>query len=128
STLAVMSALHQLGYGGFGIWVLYFVGGLAGCALAATGLILFTVKRKARPENEFGEATPRVYRTIESLNVIFVTGISIGCAALFWINRLVPIGMPDRMEAEMTFFTMVWGAAALHALLRPPAKAWREQA
>ena len=124
---SVISGLHTLTFGGWALKWLYFVCGLAGSAMMATGAILFMVKRRAKHQGEFGSATARVYRLIEALNVAAIAGLGIACIGFFWANRLVPVGIPHRGDWELGVFFALWLLALVHALLRSPTSAWREQ-
>ena len=125
---SAMGGLHMASYGGWTVKWLYFLCGLAGAAMMATGAILFVVKRRARHLGEFGGATARVYRLIEGLNVAAVAGLVLACVGYLWANRLVPLGLEDRAARELWVFFGVWLLALVHAMARPPARAWIEQA
>lgn len=124
---SVMRNLHFAAFGGDAIRWLYFVCGLAGAAMLASGAILFMVKRRQRALNEFGAQTERVYRLIEVLNVGTLAGLSLACVAFFWANRLIPIGIEHRPEWELAAFFAIWALSYAHAVLRPPRAAWHEQ-
>jgi uncharacterized iron-regulated membrane protein len=126
-TADVMYSLHAAHFGGAAAQWLWFLSGIAGCAMIATGLVLFTVKRKQRSGHEFGVATSRVYRVIEALNVATIAGTMLASAAYFWGNRLLPLTMANRANAEVICFLLVWALTLIHALLRPPRRAWPEQ-
>lgn len=123
----VMGTLHFARFGGDTIKWLYFISGLAGAIMMATGSILFMVKRRQKALNEFGSHTRRVYRLIETLNVAVIAGLCIACIAYLWSNRLIPVGIEDRSHWEITTFFTVWLMALLHASIRPVASAWVEQ-
>lgn len=123
----VMGTLHMARFGGDTLRWLYFLCGLAGAVMMATGSILFTVKRRQKALNEFGKHTPKVYRLIETLNVAVIAGLCIACIAYLWSNRLIPVGIEDRSHWEITTFFTVWLMALLHASVRPVASAWVEQ-
>jgi uncharacterized iron-regulated membrane protein len=101
---------------------LYFLLGVAGTAMVATGLVLWTVKRRAQladPERpSFG------FRLVERLNVSFVAGMPLGMSAFMWANRLLPTTMADRAAWEIHTMFIVWAAALLHACFATPRKAW----
>lgn len=122
-----MNALHFVRFGGYPMKWLYFICGMAGTAMLATGAILFMVKRRKKSADEFGTATPRVYRLIEALNVAALAGLSLACIAYFWINRLLPLDIADRAVREIQLFFILWLLTLLHAGLRPPMRAWIEQ-
>ncbi len=127
----VMGSLHQAEFGGQPLKWLYFLCGLAGSAMMATGAILFMVKRRGkhlgRQAGEFGSATARVYRLVEGLNVAAIAGLGLGCIGYLWANRLVPVGLSHRASWELAVFFGLWSLALLHALVRAPAVAWQEQ-
>ncbi|MRW89620.1 PepSY domain-containing protein [Duganella sp. FT80W] len=127
ATMATLDELHRLHFAGAVIRWIYFVAGMAGTAMMATGAILFMVKRRQKSLNEFGAATTRVYHMIDVLNVATIAGLSLACIGFLWSNRLLPLDLPERHELEVSAFFAVWLAALVHATLRPVARAWREQ-
>jgi uncharacterized iron-regulated membrane protein len=127
ATMATLDELHRLHFAGSVIRWIYFVAGMAGTAMMATGAILFMVKRRQKSLNEFGAATPHVYRVIDVLNVASIGGLSLACIGFLWSNRLLPLDLSERHEWEVLAFFGVWAAALLHAALRPTVRAWREQ-
>jgi hypothetical protein len=60
------------------------------------------------------------------LNVGTVAGFPMAILAFFYANRILPAPMPGRAEAEVSAFFWTWGAVLLFAMLRSPARAWRE--
>lgn len=124
ATQQTMNALHFVQFGGYPMKWLYFVCGMAGAAMIASGAVLFSIKRRRKPAAEFGAATARVHRTIEALNVAGIAGLMLACVAYLWINRLLPAGFEHRAEWEIRLFFGVWAATLLHALWRPPHAAW----
>ena len=126
-TQSVLAGLHMVAFGGFALKWLYFLCGLAGSAMMATGAILFIVKRRSRHLGEFGGATARVYRLIEAANVAAIAGLGTACIGYLWANRLVPLGLAHRDDWELAVFFGVWALALVHALARPAAAAWKEQ-
>jgi len=126
-TQSVLAGLHMVAFGGFALKWLYFLCGLAGSAMMATGAILFIVKRRSRHLGEFGSATARVYRLIEAANVAAIAGLGLACISFLWANRMVPLGLAHRDDWELAVFFGVWALALVHALARPAAAAWKEQ-
>jgi uncharacterized iron-regulated membrane protein len=127
ATMVTLDELHRLHFAGAVIRWVYFVAGLAGTAMMATGAVLFMVKRRQKSLNEFGAGTSRVYRIIDVLNVACIAGLALACIGYLWSNRLLPLDLVERHEWEVMAFFGVWLAALLHAALRPAARAWREQ-
>lgn len=123
----VIEALHLVRFGGWPMKWFYFLSGLMGTLMIATGTILFSVKRRKKNEMEFGDATARVYRWIEALNVASVAGICVACIAYLYANRLIPADLAQRSTWEIRAFFIAWLLSLLHAALRPSARAWLEQ-
>ncbi len=123
-TRGVMYALHLGRFGDTVTRWLYFLVSLAGTAMVGTGLVLWTVKRRAKlPDPErpyFG------FRLVERLNIAAIAGLSIAMAGMLWANRLLPLGLAQRAEWEVHAFFIVWGATLAWALLRPARRAWIE--
>lgn len=124
STRDAMVGIHAGRFAPITVRWLYFLSGLAGTAMVATGLVMWTAKRReklpdpARPH--FG------FRLVERLNIATVAGLPLGMAAMLWANRLLPVEMEGRWPAEVNCLFLVWGLALLHAVLRPPKRAWVE--
>ncbi|WP_437879794.1 PepSY-associated TM helix domain-containing protein [Pseudomonas sp. LRF_L74] len=127
SVQSVMANLHFAGFGGHAVRWLYFVCGMAGAAMMATGALLFMIKRRQRALNEFGERTAAVYRVIEILNIGTIAGLSLASIGFLWANRLIPLGIENRPEWEIAAFFALWILTYVHASLRPARKAWIEQ-
>lgn len=126
-TQSVIGGLHMATYGGLPLKWLYFICGLAGSAMMATGAILFMVKRRGKHQGEFGSSSVTVYRMIEAANVAAIAGLGIACVGFLWANRLLPVELALRSRWELVVFFAVWTLALLHALLRAPSLAWRDQ-
>jgi hypothetical protein len=120
-----MIALHEGLFAGPLLRWLYFLSGLLGCAMIATGLILWTVKRRQKQQRGDGDAFS--FRLVETLNIGTIIGLPLGIAAYFWTNRLLPVGMAARSSWEYHALFAAMGAAFLWAAIRRPAgKAWPE--
>lgn len=125
-TQRVIAGLHFAQFGGYGMRWLYFVSGLVSCALIASGLVIYTVKRRrqSKPGSTEGKA---FLRLVESLNTAAVSGLVLASVFLLWANRLLPQGLAERELWEMRLFFGCWLLSLLHARLREPFRAWREQ-
>lgn len=110
----VLYGLHLGRFGGWPVRVLFFFSGLAGAAMVGTGLILWTAKGHAG-------------RLAETLNLAVIGGLPIAVATFFWANRLLPTGLAGRAILEGGCFFAGWSLAAVHAVLRRDAVAWRTQ-
>ncbi|MEM1035879.1 MAG: PepSY-associated TM helix domain-containing protein [Pseudomonadota bacterium] len=121
----VLEGLHEGLFAGPVLRILYFVSGLLGAAMIATGLVLWTKKRRQNLRK--GEAAERNLIVIERINVGVIAGLAIGIAAYFYANRLLPVGIAGRANMELNVLFLTWLAMVVHSLARPPQKAWIEQ-
>lgn len=121
-TFTAMVGLHEAHFAGPALRVLFFLCGLMGAAMVATGLVLWSVARLPRP----GEARFLGLRLVQALNVGTVGGMPVGVASYFLANRLLPVGLTARPDWEAGCFFVGWIAAALYAWCRPHRQAWRE--
>lgn len=121
----VLEGLHEGLFAGPILRVLYFVSGLMGAGMIATGLVLWTTKRRQKLRGD--ENAERNLIIIERMNVGVVAGLPIAIAAYFYGNRLLPIEMTGRADWEIHTLFITWLACVIHALARPPSKSWAEQ-
>lgn len=105
---------------------LYFISGLLGTGMVATGLILWAVKRRQNAERKLGIA-PRGVVLVEKLNIGTVVGLPVGVAAYFWANRLLPADLATRASWEAHALFLTWLVMLVHAAVRPRQRAWTEQ-
>ncbi|MET0859064.1 MAG: PepSY-associated TM helix domain-containing protein [Telluria sp.] len=122
-----MSGLHFIQFEHAALRWLYFLAGLSGCVLIATGFLFWLEARRAQHAKK-GLAGVRV---VEGLTIGSVTGIMIATLAFFIANRLLPMSASfsgvERAGLEIWAFYLVWIVAFAHAWLRP-GRAWQEQA
>ncbi|RYF54524.1 MAG: PepSY domain-containing protein, partial [Comamonadaceae bacterium] len=120
----VLYALHLGRFADDAVRWMYFLVSLAGTAMVGTGLVMWTVKRRARlPDPDrpyFG------FWLVERLNIAAIAGLSIGMAGMLWANRLLPLGLAERRDWEIHAMFIAWGATLLWAFARPARKAWVE--
>ncbi|WP_313455541.1 PepSY-associated TM helix domain-containing protein [Stenotrophomonas sp.] len=104
---------------------LFFLSGVAGTLMVATGLVLWTVKRHEQLPDP--SQPPRAFRFVERMNICFVAGLPLAMLAFLWGNRLLPVSLSGRAQTEITVFFAAWALCLLHASLRTPRRAWAEQ-
>lgn len=97
---------------------LYFLGGAMLTLAIASGMVLWTVKRRERPAPNLGN------HLLERMNVGGLAGVPIGMVAFLMANRLLPIDWPDRAQAEISVALWSAGAALMVGLALPPARGW----
>jgi len=121
----VLTALHLVRFADPVVRWIFFLLGLTGTFMTASGLVLWVVKRE--PDRRKLGRTPAGHRLVQVLNVAGVAGMTAAVGALFWANRLIPADLAGRAQWEIHAFFAVWGASLVHAALRPHRAAWREQ-
>lgn len=120
----VMIDLHAGRYSSMVLRWLYFLSGVGGTIMVASGLVLWTVKRRAKLPNP---AKPHIgFRLVERLNIGFIAGAPAGIAAYFLANRLLSIDMADRAAWEVNSLFIVWGGLFVWSVARPVKRAWCE--
>jgi uncharacterized iron-regulated membrane protein len=117
-TWGVMYGLHLARFASPALRVLFFLSGLAGTTMVATGLVLWVVKRRVR-------APGWGVRIAGVLNVATIAGLPCAMLALLWANRLLPVDLPQRDVWEFRSYFGVWSFGLLCAVLCPSRLAWR---
>ena len=120
---ATFLGLHEGLFAGPLLRWLYFLSGLLGAGMIATGAIYWTAKRKPALETERSVG----FRLVESLNIGTITGLPIAIAAYFWANRLLPVEMMNRANWEVHCLFIVWALCLLHPVVCNARDAWRQQ-
>lgn len=103
---------------------MYVITGLIGTAMIATGLVLWTVKR--RPKQLKASKMSFAHGLVERLNIGMITGLPLGLAMYFWANRLLPVSLETRAGWEMHALFLSILFAWIYAYLRPIPRAWLE--
>jgi uncharacterized iron-regulated membrane protein len=127
-TRGVMYGLHVGRFAGPMLRALFFLSALAGCAMVATGVLLWAVKE--RPKHLKARANAGVgfsLRLVDGLNLGGIAGLLIAMPVFFWANRLLPVGLAGRPDLEIQCFFTAWGIAALAGLAWPVRWMWRLQ-
>jgi uncharacterized iron-regulated membrane protein len=120
----VMLTLHEGLFAGWPLRWLYFLSGILGAGMIATGMILWTVKRRVKAER-LG-TSHRGLALIETLNAGTIIGLPIAIAVYFWANRLLTINVTDRVEKEVAALFITWAITLIYTIFRPARRAWIE--
>jgi len=124
-TYTVFVGLHEGHFAGPVLRVLFFLCGLLGTGMVATGLVLWTVSRLPNDKaTRAGERPGFGLRLVEILNVGTIAGMPAGIAAYFLANRLLPAGLEGRADWEIRAFFGVWVLTALACAFRARRRAW----
>ncbi|MBB6523624.1 PepSY-associated TM helix domain-containing protein [Pseudoteredinibacter isoporae] len=110
-----MEHLHEGLFAGPLLRWLYFLSGIMGAGMVATGALLWTRKERSDPMKNNGN--DKVLTIIERLNVGVIIGLPIAIAAYFWSNRLLPVGISDRANWEANSLFIVWFITLLQPFL-----------
>lgn len=121
-TAGAMVGLHAGRFASDGLRWLYFLAGIAGTAMIASGLVLWTVKRRERLPDP--ARPPFGFRLVERLNIAVIAGFPAAIAVMLWANRLLPMGMSGRAQWEVHALFIAWAAALALASLVPARRAW----
>lgn len=126
TTRSVLYGLHLGRFADPLLRLLFFVSGLAGCVMVATGLLLWAVKERNKYARVVanGGRVGWASRLVDGLNVGAIAGLMIALPAFFWANRLLPVGMAGRGQAEIDIFFGVWALAAIAGLAWPTRRMW----
>ena len=110
--------LHMGRFAGLASRWLYFLSGCLLTAAIASGLILWTAKRR-RPHG-------RGHRFVTRLNIGFIAGLPIAFSTFLLANRLLPLDLVDRATWEQRAVFIAWALALGYAALRSLDRVWRE--
>ncbi|MDR3064738.1 MAG: PepSY domain-containing protein [Comamonas sp.] len=124
-TYGVLYGLHLGRFADTGLrWVLFGFG-VMGSLMIASGLILWSVKRRAQALRRTPAAPlPFGERLVASFNIGLMGGLPLAIAAYLLANRLLPLEMPGRPDAELSCFFGIWILALLLGLIRPSRQGW----
>ena len=123
-TQRTMISLHAGRYAEPLLRWLYFGSGLFGSLMVATGLILWTEKRRARDARQ-GKSGFGLHLA-GYLNIGTIVGFPVALAGYFWANRLLPVGLEGRDEWEIHCLFITWAMMMLYPAFRPRGRAWME--
>lgn len=121
-TRDAMIGLHAGRFAPMTMRWLYFLCSLAGTVMVATGLVLWTVKRR---EKLADRAQAHIgIRLIERLNVGFIAGLPVAMTGFLWANRLIEPAMKGRADREVLAMFLLWAGCLVVGLVCPPRKGW----
>ena len=121
-TFTTMVGLHEAHFAGTALRLLFFLCGVMGSAMVATGIVLWSLARLPK----LGERPFFGLRLVQALNIGSIAGLPAAVAVYFLANRLLPLDLVGRGDWEIRCFFAAWVAAALLPLFRPQRRAWTE--
>jgi uncharacterized iron-regulated membrane protein len=122
ATRGAMIGLHAGRFADVTIRWLYCLCSAAGTLMVATGLVLWTAKRREKLPDP--TRPPLGFRIVERLNIAFIAGMPLAMTGFLWANRLLPVGMQGRADAEIGAMFQLWGVAIVVGLSLRPRLAW----
>ena len=118
----ILLGLHEGLFAPLALRWLYFLSGILGCLMIATGMIMWENKRRQQ-----GKTSTFGLKLITTLNIASIAGMPLCIGAYFVANRLLPTSMVARADWEVHIMFITWLVCLLHAALRPRRRAWTEQ-
>lgn len=112
----LLYGLHMGRFAGLASRWLYFLSGLMLTGAIATGLVLWTVKRR-RPHGSG-------HTLVEKLNAGVIGGMPAAFAGFLLANRLLPGHLADRAGWEVRIVFGLWAAALVLAGVAPARRSW----
>ncbi|MEO4048131.1 PepSY-associated TM helix domain-containing protein [Pseudomonas sp. CAU 1711] len=107
STYSLLAGLHVAHFQHPLLRVLYFLAGLSGCLMLASGLLYWVAKRRAKGQP---------VRAMAAFNGALIGGLPLATLGMLVANRLLPATLEPRASWEVAVFVASWSLAALHAL------------
>lgn len=125
ATYHTLYGLHLARFAGLPLRWLFVLSGLAGTAMIATGLVLWSVKRRPTPGAPGrGRERGRGHRLVDALNIGCLVGLPAAIAGQFLANRLLPAALGERAVLEAAAFYLVWLAVLGLGALRSDGAGW----
>lgn len=115
-----IAGLHFIAFHHWILRWLYFVFGLLGCGLIATGALFWIHKRRSI------HGTSRAFGFAEAVTIASTTGLIGATGAYMVANRLLPADLAGRANCEIAAFAVAWSVLSIHAAVRRSA-AWSGQ-
>ncbi|MBD1584291.1 PepSY-associated TM helix domain-containing protein [Pseudoalteromonas sp. S16_S37] len=112
---SVLLELHEGIFANLPIRWLYFLSGLTGCVMIASGMVLWTKKRRTKALNN-PQGVPFSFKLTEGLNIGTIVGLPAAVAVYFLANRLLPLGLDARAQWEVHCFFITWLMFLVHGM------------
>jgi uncharacterized iron-regulated membrane protein len=105
----------------------FFICGIMGCAMIATGTLLWAVKIRQKQQKNIKDGTrPSLgLRLVEGLNLTFIAGLPLATCSFFYANRLLPTEMVNRAQWEVNSFFITLTLVAILACINRTKTSWR---
>ena len=102
----VLTDLHEGNFANIALRWLYFISGLMGAGMIATGMVLWATKRREKALRIGEELTG--LKLVEYSNIGIIVGLPLAIAVYFWANRIIPIDVENREVWEINSLFIAW--------------------
>ncbi|MCF2857772.1 PepSY domain-containing protein [Pseudoalteromonas sp. SMS1] len=119
-----MIAVHSGRLAHPGLRWLYFICGIAGCIMIASGCVMWAKRISARLKP--GQTANFGLKLVETLNIATIMGLPLATAGFFYANRLLPETLTARADKEVLVFFIIWLVTALISVLFRGKRAWQQ--
>lgn len=122
-----LMALHTARFAEPILRLFFFVCGLLGCAMIASGSLLWAIKIRQKQQKSISKGMKPTLglRLVEGLNLTFIGGLPLATATFFYANRLLPITIDNRAQWEANSFFITLGLVAVLACINRGQASWR---
>ncbi len=127
ATYDTLMSLHTARFAGSSLRLIFFFCGLLGCAMIATGALLWAVKIRQKQQKQISKHKPASLglRLVEGLNLMFIAGLPLATSVFFYANRILPLDIQDRAQWEIHCFFITLGLVGLLACFNRSLSSWR---
>lgn len=102
--------------------VLYFLGGIAGCIMIATGCIMWAKRLRERMKKNTQPSWG--LKLVEGLNLGTLMGLPLATSAFFLANRLLSKQVAERADKEILAFFLTWLCVFIIAFVKRDKLQW----
>ncbi len=127
ATHDTLMSLHTARFSEPLLRVFFFICGIMGCAMIATGTLLWAVKIRQKQQKNIknGVKSSLGLRLVEGLNLTFIAGLPLATCSFFYANRLLPTEMANRAQWEVNCFFITLTLVAILACINRTKTSWR---
>jgi hypothetical protein len=101
---------------------LYFLGGIAGCIMIATGCIMWAKRLRERMKKNTQPSWG--LKLVEGLNLGTLMGLPLATSAFFLANRLLSKQVAERADKEILAFFLTWLCVFIIAFVKRDKLQW----
>src|SRR3546814_19003675 len=115
----VLFGLHIANFANPLLRALFFLSGLAGCVMVATGALLWAIKERQRSAKALTQGRRHIgLHLVDGLNIGAIAGLPIAFAVYFWANRLLATVLQAHDGLEIDCFFLGWAIGRVECWCR----------